>query len=181
MAALIIASETGFWLLLAAGLWSRYHLGRKRLGAVLLALTPAVDLVLLMLTTIDLADGATAGQWHAVAAVYVGVSIAFGPQLIGWADARFARRFADAPAPAPPVKHGPAHARRERAGWYRHVLAWAIGSSLLLAGIGLVADSARTAALQNMILLWTLVLAIDFLWSFSYTLWPRRVGHSSAQ
>ncbi len=179
MAALIIASETAFWLLLGAGLWARYLLGRKQLGAVLLALTPAVDLTLLILTTIDLRNGATAGQWHAIAAVYLGVSVAFGPRLIAWADARFAHRFAGAPRPAGPVKRGPEHARRERAGWYRHVLAWAIGSSLLLAGVALVADGERTAALQNMVALWTLVLMIDFLWSFSYTLWPRRVDHYS--
>ena len=57
---------------------------------------------------------------------------------------------------------------------YRHLLAYAIGAGLLLAAIGLVADAERTEALLEMLRVWTLVLAIDFLVSFSYSLWPRR-------
>jgi hypothetical protein len=44
-----------------------------------------------------------------------------------------------------------------------------LGSRVLLAG-----DLERTWALLNVAALWTFVLAIDFLISFSYTLWPRR-------
>jgi hypothetical protein len=173
VAALIIATEIAFWLLLSAGLWARYRLGRKRLGAVLLALTPVVDLVLLVASAVDLRDGATASSWHGLAAVYIGVSIAFGPRIIAWADARFAHRFAGAPAPPRPAREGREHARREREGWYRHVLAYAIGAGLLLTGIAVVGDAERTEALQQMLRVWALVLAIDFLVSFSYTLWPR--------
>ena len=57
--------------------------------------------------------------------------------------------------------------------YYRHLLAYAIGAGLLLAAIGLVADAERTEALLQMLRVWTLVLAIDFLVSFSYSLWPR--------
>ena len=169
IAAFIIAAEIGFWLLLGAGLWSRYGLGRPRLGAVLLALTPAVDLVVLVASVADLRGGAAASSWHGLAAVYIGVSVAFGPRIVAWADARFAGA---PPTPRPP-RGGTEHARREREGWYRHVLAYAIGAGLLLAAIGLVADAERTEALLQMLRVWTLVLAIDFVVSFSYTLWPR--------
>jgi hypothetical protein len=37
-----------------------------------------------------------------------------------------------------------------------------------------VGDLDRTWALLNVAALWTLILAIDFIVSFSYTLWPRR-------
>ena len=173
LAAVIIAAEVAFWALLSAGLFARYRLGRQRLGAVLLALTPAVDLVVLVASVADLRGGATASSWHGLAAVYIGVSIAFGTRIIAWADARFAHRFAGAPRPARPPREGAEHARRERAGWYRHLLAYAIGAGLLLTAIGLVADAERTEALLQMLRVWTLVLAIDFLVSFSYTLWPR--------
>ena len=174
VAAVLIASEITFWLLLGAGLWSRYRLDRRRLGAVLLALTPAVDLVLLVAGAIDLRGGATAASWHALAAVYIGVSVAFGPRIIAWADARVAHRYAGAPRPVRAERHGAAHARREREGWYRHVLAWTIGAALLVAGIAVVGDAERTAALQHVLRVWTVVLAIDFVVSFSYTLAPRR-------
>jgi hypothetical protein len=42
-----------------------------------------------------------------------------------------------------------------------------------VAGIALVGDAERTEALLNVLRVWTLVLAIDFLVSFSYSLWPR--------
>jgi hypothetical protein len=176
LAPLIAATELTFWLLLGAGLVARYKLGRRRLGAVLLALTPAVDLVLLVASAIDLRGGTTATSWHGLAAVYIGVSVAFGPRIVAWADARFAHRFAAAPAPARAPREGAAHARTERLGWYRHVLAYAIGAGLLLTAVAIVADAERTEALRQMLGVWSLVLAIDFVWSFSYTLWPRRAA-----
>jgi hypothetical protein len=167
-AAVLLAAEIAFWSLLGAGLWARYRLERRRLGAVLLALTPAVDAVLLAAAVIDLRSGATAAAWHGLAAVYIGVSLAFGPRIVAWADARVAGRQYAAP------RSGPGHAERERGGWYRHLAAYAIGAGLMLAAIALVADSGRTEALLGVVRAWTLVLAIDFAWSFSYTLWPRR-------
>jgi hypothetical protein len=173
LAGSIIAAEIAFWLLLLAGLFARYSVGHRRLGAVLLALTPAVDLIVLVASVVDLRDGATASSWHGLAAIYIGVSVAFGSRIIAWADARFAHRFAGAPPAPRPPREGREHARREREGWLRHLLAYAIGGALMLAAVALVADAERTEALRQMLQVWTLVLAIDFAWSFSYTLWPR--------
>ena len=49
----IVACEIGFWVLLALGLIVRYALRWPRTSVVLLASVPVVDLVLLVLTTID--------------------------------------------------------------------------------------------------------------------------------
>lgn len=54
----IVACEIGFWLVLLAGLLARYMLRRRRLGAVLLAGVPLIDIVLLALTVVDLRQGA---------------------------------------------------------------------------------------------------------------------------
>src|SRR5687767_3263233 len=97
--ALIVACEISFWALIAAGLASRYLLGRRRLGAALLVCVPVVDLVLLVATVIDLAGGAVADFGHGLAAAYIGFSVAFGHSLIRWADERFAHRFAGGPPP----------------------------------------------------------------------------------
>ncbi len=171
--ALIIASEIAFWLVAAAGLTARYVLHRPRLGGALLAAVPLVDAVLLTAAVIDLRGGATAHTAHALAAVYIGVSVAWGRDLVRWADARVAHRFAGGPAPAGPPRGGPAHARREREQWLRHALAWAVGATLLLGALGLVGDLERSAALLQVAGLWTLILAIDFVISFSYRLSPR--------
>jgi hypothetical protein len=171
--ALIVAAEAAFWLILASGLTARYMLGRPRLGMALLVATPLVDLALLGFTMIDLRGGGEAALPHALASVYIGVSIAWGQRIIGWADARVAHRFAGGPAPEQPPRVGRRHAARERREWLRHLVAWATGTALLALGVLAVGDLDRTLALLNVAALWTLILAIDFLVSFSYTLWPR--------
>ncbi len=84
--AIIVFCEIGFWVVLGAGLVARYLLGRRTLGAVLLAAVPLVDLVLLVATVVDLSNGATADFTHGLAAAYIGFSVAFGHSIIRWAD-----------------------------------------------------------------------------------------------
>jgi hypothetical protein len=171
--ALIIAAEIAFWLMLLSGLAARYLLRGERLGLALLALTPVVDLALLAATTIDLRQGGEAAVPHALAAVYIGVSVAWGKQIVSWADVRFAHRFAGGPLPDRPPSTGREHAARERREWFRHLTAWAAGTALLGIGVLVVGDLDRTQALLNTAAFWTLVLTVDFLISFSYTLRPR--------
>lgn len=132
-------------------------------------------MTLLVASALDLRlGGGEADVAHGLAAIYLGVSVAWGHAMVRWADARFAHRFAGGSPPPRPPKTGPEHARRERRRWGRHVLAWAVGCGLLLAGIALVGDPDRTEALAAIARGWTVVLVVDFVWSFSYTLWPRK-------
>jgi hypothetical protein len=173
--AVIVACEVGFWVVLLAGLAVRYLLRRPRLGAALLVCVPLVDIVLLVASALDLRYvGSQADLAHGLAAIYVGVSVAWGHSMVRWADARFAHRFAGGPPPPRPLRTGPEHARRERRQWGRHLLAWVVGSALLLGGVALVGDPDRTGALVGIAQGWTIVLGVDFLWSFSHTLWPRK-------
>lgn len=136
---------------------------------------PLVDLVLLVSSALDLRYGGGEATFaHGLAAIYLGVSVAWGYPMVSWADARFAHRFAGGPPPERPPASGFEHARRERRQWARHLIAWAVGCSLLVAGAALVGDLARTGTLTGIAGTWTLVLAADFLWSFSYTIWPRK-------
>ncbi len=144
----------------------------------LLVATPFVDLILLAATVVDLRGGGDASVPHALAAVYIGVTVAWGHRMIRWADARFAHWFAGGPAPERPPRQGRLHAARERREWLRHLTAWAIGTSLLGLGVLLIDDLDRSAALVDVAAIWTLVLAIDLAITLSYTLWPRRVDHA---
>jgi hypothetical protein len=175
--AFIVAAEIAFWLLLLAGLTLRYPLRRPREGLALLAATPLVDLALLVATTLDLHRGGEAALPHALAAVYIGVSVAWGKRIIRWADMRFAYRFAGGPPPERPPRSGSEHAARERREWLRHLAAWAIGTALLGIGVLVAGDTDRASALLGVAGVWTFVLAIDFVISFSYTLWPRGADH----
>jgi hypothetical protein len=170
---LILACEIGFWIFVIAGLFARYVLRQKKLGVLLLLCTPLIDLALIIFTIIDLRNGAEAEFIHGLAAIYVGVTIAFGHQMIRWADVRFAYIFTGGPKPKKPAKYGTEHARREREGWYRHLLAYVIGVVLLFGIVFLSGNAEKTDILLNMSRGWSVILLIDFVISFSYTLWPR--------
>jgi hypothetical protein len=71
------------------------------------------------------------------------------------------RRRRSRPAPAKPPKS----ARRERAGWYRHLLAYAIATGLMLV-LGILSGRGYDALLGPAGT-WTLILGIDAIISFS--------------
>ncbi|MEV8517068.1 hypothetical protein [Dactylosporangium sp. NPDC051484] len=178
----IVGCEIAFWVLLAAGLLARYPLRRPRAGAVLLAVTPVVDLVLLVVAGADLGNGGQAGRAHALAAVYLGFSVAFGPSLVRWADVRFAHRFAGGPPPRVVPKRGPERVRYEWREWGKAVLAAAIAVALLQGGRLWIDDPRRTEALQGMTELIGLVIGV---WLVGWPVWvsvaqvltPRTTGH----
>jgi len=178
LVAAIVACEVGFWVVLAAGLVARYLLGRRRLGAVLLAGVPLVDLALLVFTVLDLRRGAEPGTAHGLAAVYLGFSVVFGPALVRWADVRVAHRWAGGPPPAPkPAGGTAARARLEWRDFGRACLAAGLSGALLLGAALLVGDRADTAPLLAWLLRLALVLAIWFATGpLVETLRPRRVA-----
>ena len=166
----IVASEIAFWALLVGGLYVRYAHERTRLSAALLVAAASTDLVVLLVAGLDLAGGAAAQTSHVFAALAVAYSVAYARHLVGIAD-RFVLRRLGREVVEPPRG---SKAVRERAGWYRHARMWAAGVPLLLAGY-LIADDGRV--LPGAAAVWTLILAIDFIVSFSY--WRDR-GTSTA-
>ncbi|MFC4117008.1 hypothetical protein [Nonomuraea zeae] len=198
MIGLIVGCEVAFWVLLGLGLSARYLARAPRLGTVLLACVPVIDVMLLVLSAADLYRGATPDLGHALAGVYLGVTVAFGPTMIRWADERVARvtrkRHAslgtaeaqggrsredvvveEGLGPSPrDSRAGRSHAARERVMWLRHLLAYAIAAVTLGVFTLIVEDLDQAAVLWGPMLPWAVALGIDFLWSFSYIIAPRR-------
>ena len=168
---IIVACEIGFWVLIILGLVARYLLARPRLGVVLLAMTPVVDLILLVAAGIDLRGGGDATFAHALAAIYLGFSVAYGHRMIRWADVRFAHRFADGPAP---VK---LHGRDYAAACWRDVprtaLALGIAAGVLWLLTLVAAEGADLEALVGTYRILGIILAIELIWAVSYTIWPK--------
>ncbi len=162
--AVIIAMEIAFWALLVGGLFVRYAHDRQRLSAVMLLAAGSTDLVVLAIAAADLAGGATAQTSHIIAALSIAYSVAYARHLVGIADRFVLRRLG---REVPPKPTG-SKARREREGWYRHARMWAVGVPLLGAGY-LVAGTENGEALIAGAGIWTVILAIDFLVSFSYS------------
>ena len=92
--------------------------------------------------------GATATQVHAIAAIYIGISIAFGRSMIEWADIRF--QYYVMKQGAKPVKRfGMDYAKHYFKSWGQHVLAFLIGAGILFVLIYLINDSSRTEVLAG--------------------------------
>ena len=174
MVTVIIACEVGFWVLLLAGLAARYLLRARRLSVALLLAVPLVDVALLAVSVLDLRRGGQAELAHGLAAVYLGVSVAFGHQLVRWADQRFAHRFASGPPPVRPPRSGRAHAAHQLRQWLRHLLAYVVAALVLGLFTLLVGDLARTLPLWSVMAPWGIAVVVDLIVTLSYTVSPRK-------
>ena len=170
--AIIVASEIGFWVLIALGLVARYMLRLKRTGLTLLAMTPVVDVILLVVTAMDLTSGATATVFHGIAAIYLGFSVAHGHKMIAWADRHFAYRFANGPQPIKLYGRGYAVECWKDVARTALAVAVALGTIWLLTVV--VDNETRTSALNDLNSIFLLVVAIEVLWALGYTLWPKK-------
>jgi hypothetical protein len=164
--AAIAIAEILFWAFLLGGLFVRYGLRRRRAGGVLIAGAAAVTGALLAVSAIDLAGGGEPETAHVLAAIAVAYTVVYGRRHLAKADAWVRRRVGEPVPDAPPAKP---KAVREREGWYRHARMWAIGAALLAAGALLAGEVTPLLAAAGV---WTVVLAIDFVVSFSYSVGP---------
>jgi len=168
----IITCEVLFWVFLVGGLTARYVARLPRLGATLLVLAPTVDLVTLGAAVLDLRRGGEASFAHVLAAILIGTSVGYGKAMVEWLDIRFAHRYDNGPAPQPRPRWGRAHAAHQRLQWRRHLVSWAVGSGLLALAALMTGGAAATYFLA-VAGVWSAVLAVDALVSFSYTVRPR--------
>ncbi|WP_406273751.1 hypothetical protein OHT93_26250 [Streptomyces sp. NBC_00191] len=176
---LIVICEVGFWVLLAAGLATRYVLKMPRLGAGLLLLEPLLEVVLLVVTAIDLKNGAEPDFKHGLAALYIGYTVAYGHYTIKWIDGHVAHRFAGAPPPPKPPRYGAARAKHEGKLWLRTVLAAAAAVALLQIAIWYVGDASRTGSLSSWQFAALRAAGIHGLIALTYTIWPRKAPANS--
>lgn len=171
--ALIIACEVGFWVLLALGLAARYVLKWRRTSVVLLLCEPLLELVLFVVTAIDLKNGAEPGWEHGLAALYIGFTVAYGHYTIRWLDGHAAHRMAGAPPPPKPPRYGMARARHEGSLWLRTVLMAAVAIVLLQAAVWYV-DDGDTSSLRSFQGTALRVVGIHGLIALTYTIWPKK-------
>ncbi|MFH8768848.1 hypothetical protein [Streptomyces sp. NPDC017958] len=169
---LIVACEVAFWVLLAAGLAFRYLWRMPRTGLVLLLCEPLLEVVLFVVTAIDLKNGAEPDWRHGLAAVYIGFTVGLGHSTIKWADARVAHRFAGGPPPVKPPKYGTARAVHEWKVAGRWILAALVALALLQGAVWYVGGDGDTGSLRAWQLRMVWVIGINVVIAASYTLFP---------
>ncbi|WP_284581684.1 hypothetical protein [Streptomyces sp. 2P-4] len=173
LVALIVACEVGFWVLLAAGLALRYFARMPRLGAAVLLCEPLLELVLLVVSTLDLRNGGEPSWKHGLAALYIGYTVGFGHYTVKWLDRHAAHRFAGGPKPPGP-KYGRERARHEAKLWLRTVAAGAVALALLEAAILYVGDAGDTSGLRGWQFGALRAVAIHGIVAATYWIWPRK-------
>ncbi|MEK4229172.1 hypothetical protein [Solibacillus sp. FSL H8-0538] len=170
----IITAEIAFWIAIIAGLFTRYILKWHKVSIVLFLLTPLIDLALIVLTAIDLKKGTNASAVHGIAAIYIGISIAYGKTMIAMADEKFQTWVLKKKSNKVRLK-GKEKGVYEVKMWARHIAAYIIGVSLLWLMIQFIGQQGDTLALYGVIKWWGLVLLIDGAISLSYILFPKGV------
>ena len=164
---LIIGCEVAFWVVLGLALTARYLFQRHAISRGLLLALPAVDLLLLLFTALDLRAGTPATFAHGLATAYVGFTVAFGPVLVRWADQHFAHWFARAPRPAAAAR-GWRAVRQELELWLRSIVAWVITGVLLSALIAYIDNEAAT---RELFVWFRIAFGSIFLWFVFGPLW----------
>ncbi|MFJ5140609.1 hypothetical protein [Streptomyces sp. NPDC088707] len=177
---LIVVCEVGFWVLLAAGLATRYLLKMPRTGIALLLCEPLLEVLLLVVTAIDLKNGADPSWKHGLAALYIGYTVGHGHRTVKWLDGHAAHRFGGAPRPPKPPRYGMARARHEGRVWLGSVTAAAVASALLLLAALYVGEDGNTDGLHAWILVAWRTAAIHGLIALSYAIWPRKAPEGEA-
>lgn len=171
----VLGGEIAFWVVLLAGLLARYAFRRRRLGGILLLCVPLVDLVLVVVSIVDLVSGGEASLTHSLAAAYLGVSVAFGPELVRRADARFAHRYGEGPPPPRPPRYGWEKVRYEWRMWGRCAAALAIAAALTGVMYLVAGPEANALALWNFQVQLAVVTVVWFVgWPLRLTLFPPR-------
>ncbi|MER5930063.1 hypothetical protein [Streptomyces sp. NPDC002054] len=176
---MIIACEVGFWVLLAAGLALRYLAKKPRLGAAVLLVEPLLELVLLIVTTLDLKDGAEPDWKHGLAALYIGYTVAYGHYTIKWLDSHAAYRFGNGPKPAG-AGYGKARTLHEWKLVARTLVAAAVAYGLLQGAIWYIGDAGDTTSLESWQYAALRVLGIHTIVAVCYTIWPKKAPAGAA-
>ncbi|GAA0914779.1 hypothetical protein [Streptomyces thermoalcalitolerans] len=172
--ALIAACEIGFWVLLALGLTARYLLKWRRTGLALLLCEPLLEVVLLVVTAIDLRNGAQPDWTHGLAALYIGCTVGHGHRTVKWLDGHAAHRLGGAPKPPGPPRHGLARARHETRVWLGTLLGAVVATVLLQLAIRYVGDASRTTSLEAWRHIAWRAAVIHGLVTLAYWIWPKK-------
>ncbi|MGR8008252.1 hypothetical protein [Streptomyces hypolithicus] len=172
--ALIVVCEIGFWVLLAGGLALRYLAKMPRAGAAVLLMEPLLEVLLLVVTAVDLKNGAEPDWKHGLAAVCIGFTVALGHRTIKWVDARVAHRYAGGPAPVRPPKYGAARAVHEWKTAGRWILAAAVAAGLLQAAVWYVGGEGDVGSLRDWQAKMLIVIGINLAIAGAYTVFPKR-------
>ena len=192
---LVICGEVLFWVLTVVFVILRYWLRLEKVSLVFLVLVVTNELFAAGLAILDYARTGVVGEFQIVMAAFIVYAATVGKQDFKRLDAYLQRtvarwrgeRTTPEPASSANTMHKEAgspdreHARKERRGFYEHLLVFVVGQAILFT-IGeswLAAQfgggaTEKPSGLMAAGRIWCVVLLVDGIWSLSYTFFPRQ-------
>jgi hypothetical protein len=140
----------------------------------LLLCEPLLEVVLLVVTALDLKNGADPSWKHGLAALYIGYTVGHGHRTVKWLDGHAAHRLGGAAKPPGPPRYGMARARHEGKVWLGTLTAAVVATVLLQLAIWYVDDPSRTGSLESWRYAAWRAAGIHGLVALTYTIWPKK-------
>ncbi|KKB41390.1 hypothetical protein ACFSCZ_17475 [Siminovitchia sediminis] len=199
---IVIIAEILF--LVFAGLFfiMRYWFRKNAVGFAFIILLILNELFLAFLAIYDYLQTGTLDSFQIITAIFYIYLIFEGKKDFKRLDHYFKKKVASWKGETVPdlqtsesaveKKYGRAHAKEEREGWYIHLVIFVIAQIVFwnidnftgwqdfnLNQIGEFFQIYEDPKINQVNAVWGVILFIDFIWSFSYTIWPKKEKSSS--
>ncbi|WP_376845772.1 hypothetical protein [Camelliibacillus cellulosilyticus] len=200
--AILIASEVIFWLFVGLALILRYWFQLKKASLIAFIIVIINEIAVFLIGVFDYLDTGAFSSFQILIIVFVLYSLIFGKKDFQKLDHWIQKKVARLKGESLPVFEddpkqnlfGKAHAKMERKHFYQHLIFF-IAAHLACAIIfGFVPSSVLSFSMPEWVKaldlgivktdninifsgissLWAKILLIDFIWSFSYTIWPKK-------
>lgn len=194
---LVIIGEILFFVFAGAFFIIRYWFNKTVVGYVFVILLILNELFLALLAIYDYIQTGKLSSFQIITAIFYIYLIFEGKKEFGRLDHYFKKKVATWKGETGPdfqtnkgaaeKKYGRAHAKEEREGWYIHLVIFVIAQIAFfnignfagwqvfnLNHIGNWFQIYEDQKINQANAVWGVILIVDFIWSFSYTIWPKK-------
>ena len=177
----LIASEIIFFVFVGLALLLRYWFRLKKASIIAFIIVILNELAVFAIGVFDYIEVGTFSQFQMLIIIFIIYAILFGKsdfkKLDRWIQKKVAKLKGE-PIPdfgeeSKRKLYGKEHAKEERKGFYQHLIIFVIAQICFFLMLHFI-PMENTDLIAGISNVWTKVLIIDFIWSFSYTIWPKK-------
>lgn len=196
--AFLIISEVIFWVFVVLALLFRYWFRMKKASLVAFIILILEEIAVLFLGVLDYIHMGTFSSFQVIIVIFIIYGLIFGKSDLKKLDRWIKKKVAHLKGETLSIVdedtrgdiYGEEHAKQERQNFYGHFLTFVMAHIIFAILFGFVPDSLFSIPLPHGIEgiiktsnhepiasisnVWTKILIIDFIWSFSYTIFPKK-------
>ncbi|PTM58833.1 hypothetical protein [Desmospora activa] len=181
---ILIAAEVLFWVFSISFVIVRYWFQLHRLSLIFLILFIVNDLFILSLAILDYMQTGEFSNYQLIIAIILIYALTYGKKDFKKLDAYLKEKVEKWKNPSRHTHKGEEksadggsdweHARRERNGWFKHLLIYAIAHGIYFLMMTFQWEAISFETLSNISSIWTIILVVDGVYSLSFTIFPRK-------